>query len=289
MNELAFIKQKFGDRDFIEINHDTVSKVISWLVGNKIAPYQVDVRKVLSKLINKGFIKFLNKGVIVSKVSLPNTWYSVYPFEFTDYDTAIASIYITDPDDKISPHPLHLMCKVEIRTDASWKIIENTNNVDLAARHVADEIAYMNNTEIGRAKFEGIIKYMRDTRPDLKPDSQEFENELAKEYLSTIIRSQVIVVLGVNAYLALLEKEILITKIRQDRSITASNGSKKKNNNTKRVAYRYIIDLPPNYVPRKANWNYLVSQWNRAGHHAIRWVRKENVDSYTSACRLRAY
>jgi hypothetical protein len=272
MSQLQFIRDKFKSRDLIEVDEDFQTKVLAWIT-NGLADGQDDVRKTCQELSRNGFIKFIKKGVLVIKTKDINKNIRFYPFEFTDDGKLLMSIYIKNPMPRDEDNPLELLCKITVGTDTRYIVIEGSYNEELAATHIGEEFN-MNN--IGVSHLLPIIQEVNKEFPDLKPDGKEWRMEVGLEYFRTIIKAQIINIIGVHAYLSLLEKEILISRITQEREMKAglSGGKKNKRN----PFYRYVVTLPPNYIPRKFDINYVVSQWQRPRHTRGVWVRAENAE-----------
>lgn len=271
MSELQKIREKYHNKDFIEITGELQLKIVDWLSGGsrKDNNGQVDIRKVAARVSEMGFIKFLNKGVIVAIHNSPIKALGVFPFEFTDNGTLKLSVYIADPTEG----GLALLCKVEVGTDTHFETIEGTWNEALGAAHMGMQFAQ---SKLGMPLIEDTIRLVRKHSPDLKPNGAGWNEAITQEYFNTLIKAQIITVIGVNTYLSLLEKEILISKIEQKRIFNASDkGGKKSKRNP---LYRYVVELPKDYKPRSFNVNYVLSQWNRSAFTTKRWVRKENAE-----------
>lgn len=277
MNELQYVYEKFKSRDIIEVDSNTQVKIIEWATGNnlhKLHTGQVDVRASIKKLSERGFIKFLNKGVIIIRhnSAFKNTGH--YVFDFTDHGTMVATIYISNPLSQNKLNTLELLCKVECGTDTLWQIIEGTYNNELALLHIKDELEA---ERIGMSQITSCIKYVQEHHPNLKPGSDDFHNKAAEEYFATIVKAQVITIIATNAYFALLDKDSMVTKITQQKQLHASS-LKEAKRSRRNITYRYVAQVPDNYRPRKSDLNWLVSKWSRAGYSGIRWVRKENAE-----------
>lgn len=268
MTNLQAVYDRYKNRDFIEITAATQMKILEWIGGGSITNGQVDVRDMCAKLSHNGFIKFLKSGVLVIKHQTAFRHIGTYPFEFTDNETLIQSVLITNP----VTDRLELLCKVEAGTDTKWEVIEDTFRQDLAASHLANEFEAR---RIGIDTLLPVIQKVNKEHPELKPETEAWKGHVAMEYFATVTKAQVITTIAVNAYLALLQKEILVSKIEQKRTFQAGNygGNKSKRN----PFYRYVVELPPDYKPRTFNVNYVLSDWSRCGHVATRWVRKENA------------
>lgn len=277
MNELQYVYEKFKSRDIIEIDSNTQLKVIAWATGgdlHKLHTGQTDVRLAVKKLSERGFIKFLNKGVIIIKHNSPFKNVGHYAFEFTDYGTMIASIYIGNPLSLNKHNTLELLCKVECGTDTLFKTIEGTYDAKLALLHIKEEL---DTDKIGVSHLTRFITGIREQYPNIKAGSNEFNDKVAEEYLATIVKAQVITIIATNAYFALLDKDNLVTRITQQKNLHASS-LKEAKRSKRNITYRYVAQVPENYKPRKSDLNWLVSKWSRAGYSGIRWVRKENVE-----------
>jgi hypothetical protein len=273
MNELQYVREKFKGRDLIEITADTQIKMINWMTGKTGGDGQDDLRKVCQRLSERGFIKFLNKGVIVIKHKGPNENIRNYPFEFTDFGTLKLSVYVSNPFSTNPYNTSEILCKVECDTNTKYTVLEGTYNQKLAIDHIANEFE---NQRLGISQMLPIIQSVSKEFPDLEPDTEAWRIKVSEEYFRSVIKTQIISTIATNAYLSLLDKEILITRITQDRVMKASD--RKEAKKSKRTPfYRYVVDLPENYTPRKFNLNYLVSEWERSGHMATRWVREENA------------
>jgi hypothetical protein len=271
MNELQYIREKFKNKDFIEITHKTHLKIFDWLVGD-VKDGQTDVRKIVEKISEKGFIKFLNEGVILIKPTSIDENIRFYYFVFRDDGMLQLSIYINNPE-STNVSSIELLCKIECGLDTRYTVMDGTYNEDLAKKHISAEFEAQ---RIGVSTLMPIIKIINEEFPKLKPDSPEWRLEVSKEYFRSIIKSQIISILGINAYLSLLQKEILISRIEQVRELKASDkGGKRSKRNP---FYRYVVELPPNYRPRKFDLNYVASYWERSGHRATRWVLPENAE-----------
>lgn len=268
MNELQRIREKYHNKNFIEITGDIQLKVINWLAGGKYDA-QKDIRVVCKRICERGFIKFLDEGVVIITHSTPMKNIGVYPFKFTDNGTLVQSIYITNH----ITDELEMLCKVEVGTDVYYNVVEGTYNEKLAAIHMGAEFRA---DKLGMSTITEIIKIVNEDQPNLKPASDEWNRAVTAEYFRTVIKAQVYTMIGIHTYLALLEKEILVSKIEQKRVFNASDkGGKKSKRNP---LYRYVVQLPPNYKPRTFNVNYVLSKWDRSGFTTLRWVRPENAE-----------
>jgi hypothetical protein len=102
-------------------------------------------------------------------------------------------------------------------------------------------------------------------------------------YFEHILNVQSLIVTCVNAYLVLHEKEILVSRITQTRTMTPSE---KKGHGNKKInpLYRYEVEIPEDYKPRRFDVNYIESEWDRSGHRASRWVNVENAELIAERC-----
>lgn len=274
MNKLQYARDKFKGRDQIEISSDTQVKMINWMSPSSKDGQEPDLRKVCQKLSERGFIKFLNKGVILIKYKDEDENIRFYPFEFTDTGTLIVSVYVSNPFSTNQESSLELLAKVECGTDTKFKILEGTYNEDLAIHHIANEFEQ---EKISVSRMLPIIKEVNKKHPDVEGNSEEWRKLVAQEYFNNVIKIQIISVIATNAYLSLLNKEILVSRITQERVMKASDRKDAKKSK-RNPFYRYIVSLPDGYKPRKFNLNYLLSEWERSGHMTTKWVREENAD-----------
>ena len=271
MTQLEFIRDKYKNKSFIEITSKTQMKVIDWITGG-VKDGQNDVRKMIARISERGFIKFLDEGVIlITKENIEDN-VRIYPFNFRDDGILQVTIYISDPTLENKLNNLAPLCKVEVGTDTQYKIIEGTYNEPLAARHMGEEFA---SNRLGISSLLPIIKQVREEFPQLVPDSPEWRQKATELYFTSIIKAQVVSIIGIHAYLALLQKEILITRIVQRKELKKGNSSKPRSN--RNPFYRYVVELPPGYKPRKFDYNWVLSQWERAGCVVTYWVLPENA------------
>jgi hypothetical protein len=277
MSQLNFVRNKYKTRDLIEIGEDITMKVIAWLTGG-LKDGQNDVRKKCQEISERGFITFLNRGVVVIKPKSVESNVRYYPFEFKD-DKLYMSIYISNPYATDDDNFLELLCKIVVDTNTRYVVVDKTYNEILAAEHIAEEFAA---NKIGVSHLLPIIQEVNRKYSDLIPDSPEWRLQVSKEYFTSIIKAQIITMIGLHAYLSLLDKEILVTKIEQLREMKASDKGGRRNN--RNPFYRYEVHLPDNYKPRKFDVNYILNKWDRPSHQASRWVRAENADLIAERC-----
>jgi hypothetical protein len=277
MNELQHLYEKYKSRDIIEIKESIAIKIIEWAAGSALTKSmgQSNILPQLRRLTELGFIKFLNKAVIFLERQSPFKYFGCYPFEFTHNGTLLQSIYITDPDN----NDIALLCKVEVGTDIIFHTIEGTFNDNLAKRHIDNEMA---TSRVSFSSITDIITEIREHHQDVlsgkvKVPSEAFFKLVAEHYLSVVIKAQIYTCVSINAYLVLTDKELLITKNRQLRIFKASD-KREALRHKRNPLYRYKVNLPDDYVPRKFNLNYILDHWERSGHKRKIWVRKENVE-----------
>lgn len=274
MNELQKIREKYKNRDLIEIGFLDVKKAVEWTLSEQVENvlyWKEEYGKKLKSVLdaNNGFVQFLQKGIIIIRNNLnhikegffSNTpgavnitktnieVFNYYPFEFTE-EGLLLSIIIEDPKDnelKTTGKILVSFCGNHL--NVAWKEL----NEDLYDSHYSNTIRDPH--VIGRTA-----------------------------YLKHISNVQFLIVACVNLYLVLHQKNILISRIEQTRTLTASE-KKKKSHKKINPFYRYAVRVPDNYKPRKFDVNYILDHWGRSGHTATRWVLLENAGLLAERCK----
>lgn len=243
------LREKYRSRDLIEIDWMTYNAAVHWVVvreGFQIHNMKEGLRRLVAA---KGqFIKFLNSGVIL--YTTEDGFIVCIPFEFTSDLTVRFTFNVRDPDFKEGDDPqnqVKILCKVEVDSSLEASVVSGTMDEELFWRYRQ----WLKVT--GRA--EGQIMWIK-----------------------TVVNENLLLVILVNAYLALLEKDILITRVEQTRTPQPGNGRRGRQNR-RNPFFRYVVTLPADYQPRPLNVNFFVSEWSRSGHSASRWVRAENAEA----------
>ena len=271
MNELQQIRDKYHNRDFIELYDADVKKAIAWVSAEEQSVSGIKLESLLKKNNNK-FIKFLNLGVIVNKADNLDGNIHYYPFEFVGDHELVNSIVVWNYD----AQELQTLCKVRSST-LTKKIGESGLGFDYK---VSDA-----NTSLWESHILSILDnheskhHFNKKFPELE-GVENWKKQVSEKYYKNIITSQIGIVLAVNLYLAMHQKNILISKIEQRRVYKA--GEKKHKQSKRNPLYRYEVKIPENYQPRHFDVNYVVEEWSRCGHKATRWVRKENAEKLAS-------
>jgi hypothetical protein len=252
MNEILQIKEKYKGKDFIELFYSDIKKMLEWVQGAPVPAlmqwneeYAKNLRNLLD--VHDGFVQFIEKGIIINKKSAPGDLLNYYPFEFTD-EGLVISVIVSDPFTNqlktAGKALISISKKPEVFLEVDWKEF-HSSTYDI--------------------HYAGVVSSLE-----------------KMEYLRTITCMQAMIVLAVNAYLVLHEKQILISKIEQKRTFSPSkNPHKKRPTNP---LYTYVATVPENYVPRKFDVNYIVSEWNRSGYSSARWVLVENAEAIAQRC-----
>jgi len=278
MNELSFLYNKYKERDVIQISGEEQVKMIEWAAGKKSSPaslvggIQIDLREMMRKLSERGFIRFLNKGVVFVTHRSDFKNVSVYPFEFIDDDTCIISIYISNPS-STNVSQLELLCKAIIKSNISYMIEDGSYNHALALDHLDAELE----TDRLDGHLQSFAATVEEEHPEFKRGTHEYNQAIVEAYLQSIVKAQILSVLIINTYFVMLDKEQLVAKIEQKRDFTASNRKEAKRSK-RMLTYRYVPKIPSDYRPRAFNLNYILENWSRAGFKRLVWVRPENAE-----------
>jgi hypothetical protein len=109
-----------------------------------------------------------------------------------------------------------------------------------------------------------------------------YDESKFKFNISALVMNAIKAVSSVNGYLTQQDKEVLHSRIEQKRSnIVNKNGYKHHNKPTKYIhaSYRYVVEIPENYTPRKMeNVNYVTPDWIVPGHKTTRWASIYNAE-----------
>lgn len=246
--ELAQIRERYKQRDQIDITTEDMLRMIHWVTGLQLGvkgaslkwnDYYSPIHKIVQA--NHGFVKFIDRGVIF-RTGEALGGFSYYPFEFSG-DELIVSLIVDDPGELFS---------MKVVAKAHVHIVEDDFEISFSK---IDE-------ELFKRHFNVAGTILKD-----KHDSDA--------YMKYITYIQVLMVLCANTYLVLHEKNILIGRIRQERAY--GPGKRHYQKNKVNPYYRYKVQVPKNYVPRKFNVNYYLNEWGRCGHIRGQWVLVENA------------
>jgi hypothetical protein len=214
-------------------------------------------------LPNKNFPQFLPRAVVVLKSSDGSLYYYVYEFinEYKINSSVVIADMITGDLKTVMKVSTHYSEEHKMFTSA---VIEYTN-VDLMEAHY--DIMKLENPANVKELVEEQRKKQHPTA-EKKPD--------IKLYYEYVINEQVGITVRVNSFLARNHKIKLYSRIEQKRLPQASSTPSKRTKAN--PFYRYVVELPKNYKPRPVDLNWQVAEWERSGHVATRWVRKENAE-----------
>lgn len=260
------LHEKYKDRDIIEMRFTDIRRAMIWATTTDSIPRRLywdhiylDSLRSLIEANNNEFMTFVQKGVLVNYME-DVAKFNYYPFEFKD-GYMYLSLVITDEDDI-------LKTAQKIRFNKKLQIEILDQNTPLCARHFRDasnDPRIVEGITRGATTAIGAAKKIMDFTPDA--------------YFQEITYMQLTMVLSVNAYLMLHEKDILVSRITQSRPLKASSKKKQKKAAIRSLFYRYKVEIPEHYVPRKFDFaNYTATEWTRCGHVAHVWTLKENAE-----------
>lgn len=253
MSEINKVYHKYPNWDIIEFKYSDTRKAIDWITGeiDKTPMLHWDPDKhvvALKRMIeaNEGFVKFLNKAVIINindnlRGPKDPDIFNYYVYEFVD-EGLLLSLILGDPTDN---HQLKTCAKCLMRPNMTIEM-----------------------KDFNRALYSSHYRYYGAV------PGKDWDKE---SYLESIIHMQMMMVLTINAYLVLHEKEILISKIEQKRELKPGTKAGPRRSKAS-LFYRYSVTIPKNYKPRKFDANYIAEQWSRRGHLHHCWALIENAE-----------